>query len=93
MRRRTETEPSDELQLPEHLRVCWVEDWASPDEYSPYAEDPVSGRALTAWRRCKDARKAWYAEHGMSPLDGRSRYPALPAPRWRRWASERTSDG
>lgn len=68
-----------ELELPEHLAVCIIDDWLDPTPaYSDWEPDMV------AWGRWRRARRAWCEENGVD-------YGSLPhsCPRWRANAGRR----
>lgn len=62
-----------DLELPEHLAVCIIDDWLDPTPaYSGWEPD------MTAWGRWRRARRSWCEENGVD-------YDSLPhsRPRWR----------
>lgn len=94
--------PETPGEVPEHLRVCYVEDWAEPDDApacrnaAPHDEQEcrTMGWALVAWQRWKAARREWADTHGVDLVD----VPGMAgcAPRWRqsqRVVGGRASDG
>lgn len=76
-------------EVPEHLRVCYVEDWASPGDVpanrNAAREDPdeyaAMARAGIAWKRWRQARREWADAFGVDLAD----VPGAGgcAPRWR----------
>ena len=76
MPRRRPPAPSalGDLELPEELKRCWVEDWVRPDDDLREVEttstpDPGTVAMLVARRRWKNARGEWAEAHGITPRD------------------------
>jgi hypothetical protein len=79
--------------VPEHLAVCWVEDWVDPEtepvpdhvlsELSCGVGDLRFGWASLARRRWLVARERWCQERGMTKRDLMARHHGHMRPRWR----------
>ena len=69
------------LEVPERLRVCWVEDWVEPGEAPPDwwrdegwvantgrspAEIRVEWAQIEAWTRWSQAQVVWAKENGVA---------------------------
>lgn len=85
--RRLEPQGPAGPEVPEHLRVCFVEDWVKPGEQMPqWAVDGGDSwefwASIAANRRWRRALHAWFDEQGISRREG-SRLVASHRPRWR----------